>query len=91
MPTYQYQCPNCKLNFDLRQSFNDEPLANCPKCHVLSRHIFSPVPILFKGSGFYITDSRGKNFTHSANEKEDSVIKKETEKEINTDSGVDTS
>jgi putative FmdB family regulatory protein len=60
MPIYQYRCLNCKLQFELKQSFHDKPLADCPTCHGIARRIFSPVPILFKGPGFYITDSRGE-------------------------------
>ena len=60
MPTYQYQCLNCRLEFELRQSFDDKPIADCPTCHGISRRLFLPVPILFKGPGFYVTDSRGE-------------------------------
>ena len=60
MPTYQYQCQNCKLRFELKQSFKDKPIATCPTCHGVARRIFLPVPILFKGPGFYITDSRAE-------------------------------
>ncbi|MFO7712680.1 MAG: FmdB family zinc ribbon protein [Dehalococcoidia bacterium] len=59
MPTYQYRCLDCELLFELRQSFNDQPIADCPQCKGVSRRIFCPVPILFKGPGFYVTDSRG--------------------------------
>ena len=58
MPTYQYQCLKCKLQFELKQSFHDKPVADCPSCHGIARRLFSPVPILFKGPGFYVTDSR---------------------------------
>ena len=58
MPTYQYLCAKCKSSFELRQSFDDEPTAACPACNNIARRIFSPVPVLFKGPGFYITDSR---------------------------------
>ena len=58
MPTYQYRCLNCKLQFELKQSFHDKPVADCPSCHGSTRRLFSPVPILFKGPGFYVTDSR---------------------------------
>jgi len=58
MPVYKYQCSNCKLRFELRQTFNDEPRAICPACDAIASRIFSPVPILFKGPGFYVTDSR---------------------------------
>lgn len=58
MPTYQYRCLNCNLLFELKQSFYDKPIADCPTCHGIARRLFSPVPILFKGPGFYVTDSR---------------------------------
>jgi len=58
MPTYQYQCQNCNWRFELRQSFNDKPIAICPVCRGVAHRLLSPVPILFKGPGFYVTDSR---------------------------------
>ena len=59
MPTYQYRCLSCEECFELKQSFSDKPVAACPACHGVARRIFLPVPILFKGPGFYVTDSRG--------------------------------
>jgi putative FmdB family regulatory protein len=61
MPTYQYRCLNCSEQFDLRQSFNDKPVADCPSCHGIARRVFCPVPIIFNGPGFYVTDSREDN------------------------------
>jgi len=58
MPTYQYQCEKCNRCFELRQGFNDKPIAICPVCRGVAHRLFSPVPILFKGPGFYVTDSR---------------------------------
>jgi len=58
MPTYEYECTNCKLKFELKQSFNDKTTAICPVCHGVAHRLFFSVPILFKGPGFYITDSR---------------------------------
>jgi putative FmdB family regulatory protein len=58
MPIYQYRCLDCKLQFELKQSFNDKPIADCPVCHGIARRIFCPVPIIFNGPGFYVTDSR---------------------------------
>ncbi len=58
MPTYQYICTKCNAHFELRQSFNDESVADCPKCRGEARRLFVPVPIIFKGPGFYVTDSR---------------------------------
>jgi len=60
MPTYQYRCLNCNLEFELKQSFNDKPIADCPTCHGIARRVFSPVPIIFNGTGFYVTDSRAE-------------------------------
>lgn len=58
MPIYQYCCSKCNTNFELRQGFNDEGVAACPKCKSETKRRFVPVPIIFKGSGFYVTDSR---------------------------------
>jgi putative FmdB family regulatory protein len=61
MPVYQYQCSCCNHEFDLKQSFYDESIASCPKCQNGARRLFKPVPIIFKGSGFYVTDSARKS------------------------------
>ena len=58
MPIYQYRCLNCSQQFELKQSFNDKPIADCPSCHGIARRIFCAVPIIFNGPGFYVTDSR---------------------------------
>jgi putative FmdB family regulatory protein len=58
MPIYQYVCSKCNTNFELKQSFNDESIASCPKCKSNAKRLFVPVPIIFKGSGFYVTDSK---------------------------------
>jgi len=56
MPIYQYQCSHCNLRFELKQSFNAAPTASCPECQEMAYRLFSPVPVLFRGPGFYITD-----------------------------------
>ena len=74
MPTYQYRCLNCNQEFELKQSFNDKPLADCPTCHDVARRIFCPVPINFNGPGFYVTDSReekGKGSSPAGSGKKD--------------------
>ena len=63
MPIYEYQCSVCKQRFEIRQDFKDKAVAMCPVCKSNARRLFSPVPIVFKGSGFYITDSRDKKVT----------------------------
>jgi putative FmdB family regulatory protein len=60
MPIYEYECGKCSSRFEVKQSFHDEAKAACKKCGSPARRIFKPVPIMFKGSGFYITDSGGK-------------------------------
>ena len=58
MPTYEYECGHCSYRFDIRQGFDDEPEAMCPQCQSKARRVFHPAPIIYKGSGFYVTDSR---------------------------------
>ena len=59
MPTYQYACTDCGHELEAVQSFSDEALTRCPACEGRLRKVFSAVGIVFKGSGFYRTDSRG--------------------------------
>lgn len=58
MPTYQYACTACGHQLEAVQSFSDEPLTECPACEGRLRKLFNSVGIVFKGSGFYRTDSR---------------------------------
>jgi putative FmdB family regulatory protein len=60
MPTYEYACTECGDRTEVVQSISDPPLTTCTVCGGTLRKIFSPVGIVFKGSGFYRTDSRGK-------------------------------
>ncbi|RKE09316.1 putative FmdB family regulatory protein [Catellatospora citrea] len=59
VPTYQYACTACGHQLEAVQSFADEPLTECPTCEGTLRKLFSSVGVVFKGSGFYRTDSRG--------------------------------
>ena len=58
MPTYEYACADCSHVFDIFQSFSDDSLTECPECGGKLRKVFSPAGVVFKGSGFYRTDSR---------------------------------
>ncbi len=62
MPTYEYACPKCGHAFELFQSMRDEPLKKCPKCHKtgVKRLVGGGAGLIFKGSGFYITDYKNK-------------------------------
>jgi putative FmdB family regulatory protein len=61
VPTYQYACTECGEQTEMVQKFSDAPLTVCPACGGRLRKVFSPVGIVFKGSGFYRTDSRSGN------------------------------
>jgi len=67
MPIYEYECEKCMLRFELKRRFSEDGGSPCPQCGNEARRIFSPVPIVFKGSGFYVTDNR-KNSDHGADE-----------------------
>ncbi|HEX5088342.1 MAG TPA: FmdB family zinc ribbon protein [Nocardioides sp.] len=58
MPTYQYACTECGHAFEQVQSFSDDALTTCPQCQGRLRKLFNAVGVVFKGSGFYRTDSR---------------------------------
>ena len=58
MPIYEYECSLCHFHFERRQRFDEEPVAPCPKCQGKARRVLHSVPVIFKGSGFYITDNR---------------------------------
>ena len=58
MPKYQYQCTECGHAFEQVQSFSDDALTVCPQCEGRLRKVFNAVGVVFKGSGFYRTDSR---------------------------------
>ncbi|MBS2962638.1 FmdB family transcriptional regulator [Actinocrinis puniceicyclus] len=61
MPTYQYQCTECGENLEVVQKFSDDALTICPSCQGALRKVYSAVGIVFKGSGFYRTDSRSSS------------------------------
>src|SRR4051812_46861764 len=58
VPTYQYSCTECGHFFEQVQSFSDDALTECPECQGRLRKVFNAVGVVFKGSGFYRTDSR---------------------------------
>ena len=58
MPIYEYVCNDCGYAFERMQSFSDDPLTTCPECQGTVRRVITSVGVIFKGSGWYITDSR---------------------------------
>ena len=65
MPTYQYRCTECGHDLEAVQKFSDAALTECPNCHGQLRKIYNAVGVVFKGSGFYRTDSRPKEGSSS--------------------------
>lgn len=60
MPVYEYECGGGHARFELKQGFDAEPVAPCPTCGQASRRVIHAVGVVFKGSGWYSTDSRGR-------------------------------
>jgi putative FmdB family regulatory protein len=63
MPVYEYECDVCSLRFEKTQRFNEDPVRLCPDCGGPVHRVIQPVGVIFKGSGFYVTDNRGKSST----------------------------
>ena len=69
MPRYDYECGVCHHVFELKQGFDAEPVAACPKCENSSRRLIHSVPVVFKGSGFYVNDyGKGKSGSNGGSE-----------------------
>ncbi|MGI6367803.1 MAG: FmdB family zinc ribbon protein [Anaerolineae bacterium] len=58
MPTYQYKCETCGVRFERFQHFSEDPIAKCPECAGPVHRVIQPVGVIFKGSGFYVTDNK---------------------------------
>jgi putative FmdB family regulatory protein len=91
VPTYQYACTECGEPLEVVQKFTDDSLTECPACGGRLRKIFSPAAIVFRGSGFYRTDSRsgsGGTSTTSkeSTKKDDTKAKTETKTETKSES-----
>jgi putative FmdB family regulatory protein len=88
MPTYQYLCAECGHEFEVIQSFSDDAISTCEKCQGAVRKVYNSIGIVFKGSGFYKTDSRSAS-TQSTQPKNEtkSEIKSEIKSTTSTGSG----
>ncbi len=79
MPTYEYKCDKCGHVFEELQSMNDEPLTKCPKCgSKIHRLIGTGAALIFKGSGFYLTDYKKSNSSPAGGNGESKSKKPET-------------
>ncbi len=83
MPVYTYHCDHCDHEFEQYQSFSEDALSLCPECHNEDlRKVYSPALVVFKGKGFYVTDTKSANSSlTSSHTKEQSNGDKKTEKE----------
>ena len=91
MPTYQYACTACGHRFEAVQSFSDASLTACPACSGTLRKVFSSVGIVFKGSGFYRTDSRSGSSAGAAAKSENGSAASKGESGSGSDSAKTTS
>ncbi len=87
MPIYEYECNKCAFRFEVQRGFHETGGDCCPRCGSEGRQLFSPTPIIFKGSGFYVTDHRKKD--DNATDREQPV-KPEAEKPAKKDDAVET-
>lgn len=90
MPVYEYACTACGERTEARQSFDDPPLEECPICGGRLRKLFSPVGIVFKGSGFYATDAKKSSSKSSGSKgettsKSDSASKRDSKEGSSSD------
>lgn len=91
MPTYAYGCDNCGVRFDRYQSYDDPPLTECPECgEDALRKLFTPIGVVFKGSGFYSTDHRSPSGQGTSRKSDDASSKDSAEKPEKPKSGKDT-
>ncbi len=86
MPTYSYKCNNCNHQFDQRQRMSDNPLTECPECNGRIRRVVSSVGIVFKGSGFYVTDNRNGKSEKSIDSTSTSESKSKSDSTAKSDS-----
>lgn len=84
MPTYQYACSSCLHEFEVFQAFSDSSLTHCPECNGKLNKVYSAVGVVFKGSGFYKTDSKSESKLTGS--KESSSSKEKTTKTTTTES-----
>ena len=86
MPLYEYECGTCRRRFELRQKMTDESIRVCPSCGEAVRRVIQPVGIIFKGSGWYINDSRKSETVSATTDKTDkgSSDKESSEKAAET-------
>ncbi len=79
MPLYEYRCADCAQLTEVRHGFNDSFTEPCPQCGGALRRVFNPAPIVFKGAGFYVTDSRKKTQEAASSQKTEKPAKPDSD------------
>lgn len=77
MPIYEYRCLDCRHEYEKREGFDAPALQQCPKCEGTARRVLHAAPIVFKGSGFYVTDSRKSTPEAESEAKKESATAKD--------------
>ena len=80
MPIYEYECFSCGGHFERRQRFDEEPVGICPSCQGKARRVIHCVPVIFKGSGFYVTDYPKSTYAEPTPKKPDGKKPEEAKK-----------
>ena len=70
MPLYAYECKECGVRFERRQGFDDAPITVCPECEGVVHRLIQPAGVIFKGSGFYVTDHKGSSHATTTSKSE---------------------
>ncbi|NLT74711.1 MAG: hypothetical protein GXX94_11085 [Chloroflexi bacterium] len=89
MPTYQYKCDDCGVRFEKFQHFSEQPLERCPECSGTVHRVIQPVGVIFKGSGFYVTDNKKAGALTKPAEPKSDGDKVETKAESKPASGTE--
>ena len=88
MPLYEYQCQSCGLRFERRQQFSEPPVKTCPDCEGEVVRLIQPAGIIFKGSGFYVTDNRSNSSTATPGARKDGVKASESHEGSGTEAST---
>ena len=84
MPIYEYECEKCGSRTEIRQNFSDPPITECPKCSGRVRKLIAPPAIIFKGSGWYVTDFPSKDRKQGMEGEKGGAEEKKQEKNAKT-------
>ena len=90
MPTYEYACVKCGHQYEKRESFDAPARQRCPRCRGASQRMLFAPPIVFKGSGFYVTDSRKGSSSDGAGETKSEPTKADPKEQAPSSSGSET-